>query len=86
MSLAEVAVKYGFTTKQDVDLVRSGWNKFPVSRPVERTKIKVLIDDIEHDGIAVITPDDTYTGITIKVGGVLYDSNHQVWWKTITNK
>jgi hypothetical protein len=81
MSLAEVAVKYGFTTQQDVDCNRDGWSSFPVSRPMKNTKVKVLIDGVEKDGISYLTSGTCSTGMALKVGDDSYDSNHKLWWK-----
>jgi hypothetical protein len=69
--------------------VRSqGWSIFPQERPMEGTPILVRTKDGgEVEGTAFETErfndDKQYTGIAIRVGDEVYDSNHELWWKSV---
>ena len=82
MTLPESAIKHKLMTEQDESLILEGWVSFPVSRPIQNTKVKVFINNIEKTGLSKLTTGANSSGIAILAGGFLYDSNHQIWWKT----
>jgi len=65
-------------------LAKKGWSKFPCSSPLDRRSVKVMVNGIQKRGLSIETPRypmESYSGVAIKIGDQVFDSNNVLWWK-----
>lgn len=59
---------------------RNGWSKFPLCRPLIKP-VAVIVSGTVKKGAGCYCQ---HSGCAIRVDGTLINSNHEVWWKYVS--